>query len=184
MPILPEKKQELISFIKEIAPFVGFVNLNELELSDTNFDKITKEYTLNEDTYTIKDSIKVGKDILKKCKSLKLRMHLCTAKTKNHHQYHNRLLLHKIMPYGVRTEDATVIYYTIIPKDMKETIQELKEYTKNFHIDAKHNRILLDENVVEKIYKTKKFEINLSEEHPTFDAEKMSFWKLTDEDFE
>ena len=184
LPVLPEKKNEIISFIKKIAPHISFANLNEFELSDTNFDIITKDYTLNSDTYTISKSIEAGKEILKKCKSLKLKMHLCTAKTKNHHQYHNRLLLHKILPYGIRTDEATVIYYTIIPEDMKETISQLKKYTKKFHIDKTHNRILLDENEVKRLYKTKKFTINFCEEHPTFDAEKMSFWKLTDEDFE
>lgn len=67
---------------------------------------------------------------------------------------------------------------------MKETVEQLKKYTKNFHIDEPHKRILLKKSELGKLYKTKKFEINLSEEHPTYDAEKMSFWKLTDEDFE
>ncbi|MBU1045458.1 MAG: radical SAM protein [Candidatus Omnitrophica bacterium] len=183
LPLLPEKKKEIIEFIKQIEPYISFVNLNEFELSDTNFDIITKDYTLNEDTYTIHGSIEAGKEILKKFKSTDLNIHLCTAKTKNHHQYHNRLLLHNILPYGVRTEEATVVYFTIIPKDMKETIQKLKQYTKHFHIDSRHNRILLKESEVQKLYNTKEFEINLCEEHPTYDAEKTSFWKITEEDF-
>ena len=60
---------------------------------------------------------------------------------------------------------------------------KLKKYTKNFHIDESHKRILLKKSELHRLYKTKKFVINLCEEHPTFDAEKMSFWKLTDEDF-
>ncbi len=183
LPLLPEKKNEIVSFIKRIIPHISFANLNEFELSDTNFDIITKDYTLNEDTYTISKSIEAGKEILKKCKSLKLKMHLCTAKTKNHHQYHNRLLRHKILPYGQKTEEGTVVYFTIIPENMKKTIQELKKYTKKFHIDTPKNRIILPEEKVQKLYQAKKFEINFCEEHPTFDAEKMSFWKLTDEDF-
>ncbi len=184
MPLLPEKKDEIISFIKKIAPHISFANLNEFELSDTNFDRVTKDYALNEDTYTVSKSIETGKEILKKCKALKLNMHLCTAKTKNHHQYHNRLTLHKILPFGTRTNEATVIYYTITPENIKETAKELKKYTKNFYIDNPHKRIILKESEIKKIHKTKKFEINFCEEHPTFDSEKMSFWKLTDEDFE
>jgi len=184
LPLLPEKKQEIIDFIKEIEPYIGFANLNEFELSDTNFDIITKDYTLNSDTYTINQSLETGKEILSKLKNLPLKIHLCTAKTKNHHQYHNRLLRHNILPYGIRTEDATVIYYTIVPEDLKKTTKELKQYTKKFHIDNKGKRIILKESEVEKIFKTKKFTINFSEEHPTFDSEKMSFWKLTKEDFE
>ena len=183
IPLLPEKKTEIISFIKQIEPHISFVNLNEFEISDTNFDKVIKNYTLNEDTYTINKSVETGKEILKECKSLPLKIHLCTAKTKNHHQYHNRLLLHKILPHGTKTEDGTVIYFTIIPKNMEETIKQLKRYTKNFHIDNKQNRILLKKSELLRLYKTKKFEINLCEEHPTFDSERMSFWKLTDDDF-
>lgn len=184
MPLIPEKKDEIISFIKQVAPHISFANLNEFELSDTNFDRVTKDYTLNEDTYTISKSIETGKEILKKCKSLKLNMHLCTAATKNHHQYYNRLMLHKILPYGTRTDEGTVVYFTIIPENMEETVQKLSKYTKNFHIDEPHKRILLKKSELKKLYTTKKFEINLCEEHPTFDAEKMSFWKLSDEDFE
>jgi len=184
LPLLPNKKKEIIQYIQDTHNLISFANLNEFELSDTNFDLITKNYTLNQDSYTISKSIETGKQILKKCKSTKLKIHLCTASTKNHHQYHNRLLRHNILPYGIKTQDATVIYYTILSKDLKQTAKQLKQYTKKFHIDSLHNRIILSEQEVQKIYKTKKFEINFSEEHPTYDAEKMSFWKLTDEDFE
>ena len=183
MPLLPEKKEELISFIKKAETYISFVNLNEFEISDTNFDKVTKEYSLNEDTYTIYKSLETGKEILKQCKNLPLKIHVCTASTKNHHQYANRLLLHKILPYGTKTDEGTVIYFTIIPDNMEETVEKLKKYTKNFHIDESHKRILLKKSELHRLYKTKKFVINLCEEHPTFDAEKMSFWKLTDEDF-
>jgi uncharacterized protein len=183
LPLLPEKSPEIISFIKTLEPHISFVNLNEFELSDTNFQQVTKNYTLNQDTYTISKSIESGRQILTHFKNSKLQMHLCTAKTKNHHQYHNRLLRHSILPYGKRTSEATVVYFTIISENLKQTAKELKKYTKHFHIDKPHNRILLKESEVQKIYKTKQFEINFSEEHPTFDSEKMSFWKLTDEDF-
>ncbi len=198
LPLIPEKKQQIIDYIKSASQYISFANLNEFELSDTNFEKVTKYYTLNADTYTISKSIETGKEILKKYKKEKLKIHLCTASTKNHHQHHNRLLKHNILPYGIRTQDATVIYATI-PLDKqenenqdKQTKEEklrkiaktLKQYTKKFHIDTKRNRILLDKNQAYKIYKTEKFNLYLSEEHPTFEAEKMSFWKLTDKDFE
>ncbi len=183
LPILPEKEKEINSFIDEVYPYVGFVNLNEFELSETNFDKVTDEYTLGSDSYTISKSIDVGKRILEHCKNLPIKMHLCTAKTKNLHQYANRLKIHSILPYGTRTGEGTVIYFTIISSNLKETARALKKYTKNFYIDETRKRILLKKSELPRLYKTGKFEINLSEEHPTFDSEKMSFWKLTDEDF-
>ncbi|NPE26619.1 radical SAM protein [Methanococcoides sp. SA1] len=191
LPLLPNKKKEIIQYIKSAQPYISFCNLNEFELSDTNFNIIEKSYTLNEDTYTISRSIETGKQILKhfsraKSQQLKakgcesLAIHLCTAKTKNHHQYHNRLIRHNILPYGTKTEEATVIYIEI-PNPTKETIQSLKKHTKKFHIDKKNNRILLDQSQAKNLLG--KFDLHLSEEHPTFDAEKMSYWKLTKEDF-
>jgi len=187
LPLIPEKKNEIISFIKNIAKSISFVNLNEFELSDTNFKIIEKNYTLNEDTYTISKSIETGKEILKKLKPLKLNMHLCTAKTKNHHQYHNRLMRHEILPYGTRTKEATVIYIEIPLKksdDPKTFSKKIRKYTKNFYFDKAHFRFIVDESQAKTLFKTKEFSLYFSEEHPTFDSEKMSYWKLTEEDFQ
>lgn len=183
LPLLPDKKQELIQYIQDASPFISFANLNEFEISDTNFNLIEKNYKLNPDTYTIKNSIKTGKQILNHFKKSNITIHLCTAKTKNHHQYHNRLLRRNILPYGEKTPDATVIYIEI-PNINKEIIKNLRKHTKKFHIDNRHNRILLDHNEAQKIFQTKQFDLHLCEEHPTFDAEKMSYWKLTKTDFQ
>jgi pyruvate formate-lyase activating enzyme-like uncharacterized protein len=180
LPLLPNKKQELITYIEKVKPYISFCNLNEFEISDTNFKLIKQNYNLNPDTYTIKNSLQIGKQILNHFKK-SLTIHLCTAKTKNHHQYQNRLLRHNILPYGTRTPEATVIYAEI-PNINKETIQNLKQHTKKFHIDSLHNRIILDQLEAKKLLG--KFSLYLSEEHPTFDAEKMSYWKLTEEDFQ
>ncbi len=183
LPLLPEKKTEIINFIKKITPHIGFVNLNEFELSETNFEKVTTGYTLNADSYTILGSIASGKEILKRCKSLPVKIHLCTAKTKNHHQYTNRLKIHKILPYGTKTDEGTVVYFTIIPDNLKKEIRKLEKITSLFYIDKKRNRIIIKKSELPKLYKTKKFNINLCEEYPTFDSERISFWKLSDDDF-
>lgn len=182
LPLLPNSQEKIINFIKKIQDFVSFLNLNEFEISDTNFSEIEKNYTLNSDTYTIQNSIQTGKKILSHFKNSELKIHLCTAKTKNLHQYHNRLLRHNILPFGTKTDEATVVYIEI-PSPTPETIKQLKQHTKKFYIDKKGNRILLDQNQTRKIFDTKSFNLYLSEEHPTFDAEKMSYWKLTKEDF-
>lgn len=183
LPMIPTKSKEILLYITKASPFISFCNLNEFELSDTNFSIIEKNYTLNSDTYTISNSIEEGKKILNHFKYESLSIHLCTAKTKNHHQYHNRLLRHNILPYGTRTNDATVIYYTIKPENLEQATKEIKKLTKHFYVDKSQNRIILKKSIVPKIYKTKKFQINFSEEHPTFDAEIMTFWTLSDEDF-
>ena len=64
LPLIPEKKNEILDFIIELGDFIGFCNLNEFEISETNFDLVTKNYTLNEDTYTISGSIEVGLSVV------------------------------------------------------------------------------------------------------------------------
>ena len=43
LPMIPNKKHEILDFIIKISPYIGFVNLNEFELSETNMKIITKK---------------------------------------------------------------------------------------------------------------------------------------------
>jgi pyruvate formate-lyase activating enzyme-like uncharacterized protein len=160
LPMIPEKKSEILDFILKIQPFIGFVNLNELELSETNFNIMTKSYKFNETGYVIRNSKKAGLWLLKQLKkhNIKLKIHLCTAELKNQYQYKNRLKLHKILPYGRKTKDGTVIYLISYKKP--------KEKNGFFH-DKQKNRYILSNNLSNKIIKKQK--IFRIEEFPTFD---------------
>ncbi|MDD5193361.1 MAG: radical SAM protein [Candidatus Nanoarchaeia archaeon] len=171
LPMIPDKKQEILDFIIKISPLIGFVNLNEFELSETNSELITRNYLLNEGGYTIKGSREAGLWILEELKKLGtgLKIHICTAELKNNHQFKNRLLKHKILPYGKRTKDGTVLY--LITKYNKEN--QLKDLIKNldknqFYIDKKKQRILLSNSLANKLL-AKKYKIILVEEFPTYD---------------
>jgi len=164
LPMMPEKKQEILEFIIKISPFIGFVNLNEFEISDTNFDKITKDYKISKDTYTISGSRQAGiwlinnlkKQIKNNNSKLKtkneINVHFCTANTKNNYQFKNRLKLYNILPYGHKTEDGTVIYLAIYLKKsdnlnniQKEINKQIKKQitSDEFYFDKKKNRIIL-----------------------------------------
>lgn len=169
MPVLPDKTKEIIKFIKEAEPFIGFVNLNELEISDTNFNYTTKKYKINTDTYTIQGSLEAGLKILKKLKT-KLKIHLCTARTKNLWQYKNRLKLHKILPFGYRTQEGSVRYFVVYFKDLnKKQKIFLKKFKKQIYFDKKKKRFIVSEKIVPKLLKVK-FKIARVEETPTYDA--------------
>jgi len=185
MPMIPGREKETYSFIKSIEGIVSFVNLNEFEISDTNFEIMTKKYNLNADTYSIKDSLKVGKNILKKAKKdkLKLNIHLCSAKLKGAHQYYNRLLRRKILPYGNRTEDGTVIYFAIYANrktKLRQIVKNVKKVTKNYYIDKVGNRIIINMDDVEAVYDEfeDSYKIARVEESPTYEREVMSFWNI------
>jgi len=176
MPCFPERKKEIWEFIKKLKNYIGFVNLNEFEISETNYDIITKNYKLNKDGYTIADSKKAGLWIIRQAEKekLKLKIHLCTAETKNWHQYKNRLKLHKIYKYGYRTPDGIVRYFAIYAKNVDKTAKELKKF-KEIYVDKNKNRIILDEKIVPGILKLKKYKIARVEEYPTFDKDETQF---------
>lgn len=175
LPMIPDKKKEILDFILRLKDYIGFVNFNEFELSETNMNIIEKRYKLNPGGYTIKESIRAGKWILDQLnrKKVRLNVHLCTAELKNNYQFKNRLLLHNILPYGYRTKDGTV-KYLVIEKFDKKIINYLKAHKLKYYIDKPKNRIILEEKSAQKllrIMKNKKINIkvNIIEEFPTFD---------------
>ncbi len=167
LPMIPNRKEDILEFILRVNEFIGFVNLNEFEISDTNFNLITKDYKMNSGGYTIKDSIKAGIWILDKMKklNLKLKVHLCTAETKNNYQFRNRLKNHKILPYGKRTNDGNVMYFAVYAKN-KEEYSRLKKQIKGY-ADNKKQRIIISESLANKLPDT--YQITKVEEFPTFD---------------
>jgi hypothetical protein len=161
LPMIPDKKKEILDFILKIKDYVGFVNLNEFELSDSNFDKITEDYKLKEGGYVVSGSLEAGRWILKELEKKKtnLKVHLCTAELKNQYQFRNRLKRHEILPYGKRTEDGTVIYLIVKGK--------LKLKIKGTFYDEKKKRTILSEDAARRLID--KYKIIRVEEFPTHD---------------
>ncbi|MBM3234345.1 radical SAM protein [Candidatus Pacearchaeota archaeon] len=165
-PCIPDKKKEILKFIKKSENLLGFVNLNELELSETNFNIMQKKYKLNKDTYTIAGSGEAGLWILNQAKKLKIKLHFCTAKTKNLHQYLNRLKRHEILPYGKKTKEGTVIYFII----------NKKLIMKNSYYDKRKKRTIISPLLIDKLIN--KYKILRIEEHPTYDRQELEAWEI------
>lgn len=157
LPMIPEKKIEILNFILRVEKYISFVNLNEFELSETNFNRITKNYKLKEGGYVVSGSLEAGKWILEKLKKSRLKVHLCTAELKNCSQFANRLKRHKILPYGKRTKEGTVIYLIINKK---------LNITGSFY-DEKKKRTILSEATARNLLNKEK--IIRVEEFPTYD---------------
>lgn len=174
VPMLPEKKKEIYEFVYSLRDYLGFVNLNEFELSETNFNRVTKEYSLNEDTSTIFGSQKAGKWILNKAEKdkLKLKFHMCTAKTKDFHQYKNRLKKHEILPFGNKLKNGNVVYFTVL-NNSRENLKIIKKVTKNFFNDKERKRILINMDDVLDVYEDTDLKIARIEEQPVFGNERV-----------
>jgi pyruvate formate-lyase activating enzyme-like uncharacterized protein len=84
IPVFPDKEELIKKFAKSFSNEVGFFNLNELEIGETNEKYFSEKYSLNEDGYTVKGSINSAKRIAKEIKKSnpKIKIHICTAKTK------------------------------------------------------------------------------------------------------
>jgi len=181
LPVFPDKRQEILNFILKVKEHIGFVNLNELEISETNINNLGK-YEFKEGGYVVSGSIEAGIWILQELEKAetKIAVHLCTAELKDWHQYKNRLLLHEILPFGKRTEDGTVLYLAIYARDDEEFNKLIKQLkSKKVYIDNKKMRIILPEKMAEKLIKelsfnkrnkTRLFKIERVEEYPTYDG--------------
>jgi uncharacterized protein len=175
LPLIPDKEKEIISFVSSLKDYIGFLNLNEFEISETNFNIVIKNYKINEDTYTISQSKKSGLNILKHFKKTKLKIHLCTAKTKDLHQYVNRLKKYNILPFGHKTKDGNVIYFAVYPKNIRKVSKQIKKITSNYYIDKSKKRIILDIKDVEKVYEKLGLKIARVLEPLTYRSEYLEF---------
>lgn len=175
LPLIPDKEKEIISFVYSVKEHISFLNLNEFEISETNFDIVTKKYKINEDTYTISSSKRLGLKLLNHFKKDKLKIHLCTAKTKEAYQYINRLKRHRILPFGHKTRDGNVIYFSVYHKNIKKVSKQIKEITENYYIDNPKKRIIINMKNVREVYNKTGLKIARVLEPPTYNSEYMEF---------
>jgi len=180
LPMIPDKHEEIKKFILKVKDYVSFVNLNEFEISDTNFDEIEKKYEVDKNGYTIKGSLFEGKRLLNELQreKIKLKVHLCSAELKNWHQYKNRLLRHKILPFGKRTEDGTVIYLAVYTNNNWDALKKEFANNKDAYIDNKKERVIINNKLAEELKLKGKYKIERVEEYPTYDGDEVERWEV------
>ncbi|NOQ56222.1 MAG: 4Fe-4S cluster-binding domain-containing protein [Nanohaloarchaea archaeon] len=95
IPLIPGYEKTLKRLIKDAEGIIDYMNLNELEYSDTNCERMEKQgFELKEyEDYAVKGSVELGQDLLEyAAKNTKdISVHLCTASTKYDYQYWNRM---------------------------------------------------------------------------------------------
>jgi uncharacterized protein len=95
IPLLPKENIDYNELIQSADKHkINYINLNELEFSDTNADEMEKRgYELTDDElYSVKESNDLAQKILNNLKPLKhTSIHYCTSKNKYDCQYWNRL---------------------------------------------------------------------------------------------
>ncbi|MBI2129455.1 radical SAM protein [Candidatus Woesearchaeota archaeon] len=95
IPVIPGQKKKIIELIDYFADKINFLNLNELEISDTNANKLLKMgfRCKDEVSYGIKGSEELAFELLRHInkKHPKLNVHYCTAALKDKVQLANRI---------------------------------------------------------------------------------------------
>jgi uncharacterized protein len=146
IPVVPNKKEQIKKLIDFIQGSVHFLNLNELEYSDSKHNKLAElGFEPKSDlSYGIKGSEELALKLLKLYP--KMNIHYCTTKLKNSVQLMNRIKLRAInvrKPYD-KLNGASLIRGAIY----------LKELTPDFGFQkklAKANK----EKILEKLEKAK-----------------------------
>lgn len=181
IPAIPgkeEKTRKLIDFIKGQA---DFLNINELEISDTNAQNLVKMgfKPKNKISYAIKGSQELALKMLKYCKGKIKNVHYCTTKLKDRVQLRKRIMFRAKnvkKDYDLVTKDGMLFRGVIFCEKPKRVMKKLmKEYDipKNLiEFEKKNNRLLIASWILDELkkdLKKKGLDIALIEEYPTYD---------------
>ncbi len=126
IPVIPGKFDETVSLIELIKNKVDFLNLNELEYSDTNAQSLGSKrfFTKGIATYAIKGSNEMALRLLRYIdkNKIKLNVHYCTAKLKDAVQLTNRMKLRSASirkDYDIVTDEGMLVRGAIYVKGME-----------------------------------------------------------------
>lgn len=124
IPSIPGKKKQTLKLIDNIKHKVDFLNINELEVSDTNANRLVEKGFFLKDriSYGIKGSERLALDLLRYCDTAGLRAHYCTCTLKDKIQLAKRIkrrARHVAKAYDIVTGEGMLvrgaIYGEIVP---------------------------------------------------------------------
>lgn len=197
IPSIPSLSKGVLNLIEYIKDKVDFININELEISDTNSNNLTEQGFIPKDefSYGVKGSEELALEILKKYPSFNI--HYCTTTLKDRVQLANRIKRRAKnikKDFDIVTEEGMLIRGVIYlekpsfgyERKLKELNKEkmiikLKQIKstlekelnlKDLFIDEQKYRLLLKKAIVKQFAKKIK-KLNLipaiAEEYPTYD---------------
>ena len=177
VPALPDHEEDL-SALLDYAVKIGvkFVNLNELEFSESNWDMMsTHDYEVRDEiSAAVLDSEEVAIRMMKSHPEISI--HFCSSTFKDGVQLRKRLIRRAervAKEYDVVTEDGTLLKGLIYSDDLNEAAEILRtEYDVPdvlMFIDSERNRIEIAPWIVEEIAEELPFKCYIAEEYPTDD---------------
>ena len=177
VPALPDHEDALSSLIAYAGSIgIKFINLNELEFSESNWDMMGEMgYELKDETSAaILGSEQTAMRMLERYPNIPI--HFCSSAFKDGVQLRNRLIRranHIAKEYDVVTEDGTILKGLIYADDLDAACGYMKEEydvpDELILIDRERNRIEIASWIVEELADEIPFKCYITEEYPTAD---------------
>ena len=175
VPALPGKERELntlISYAKDAG--VDFVNLNELEFSESNWDMMDAYgYSVRDElSSAVAGSRETAMAVLKANK--RANVHFCSSTFKDGVQLRRRLIRraeHTAKPYQQVTEDGTIVRGYLYANDLSAAEEEIRALGVPEDLyEVLPNKIEVAPWVLEDIASSMRYRCFLSEQYPTADG--------------
>lgn len=176
VPVLPDMRDELIALVKFANEKGVFVNLNELEFSETNYRELNARgyEPKNDVSSAVKGSEELAYEIVEM--DWDIVVHYCSSSFKDGVQMRRRLMRRARnikRDYEELTEDATLILGIVEGDDLEEIYRYLKEkydIPENLiSVNYMRRRVELSPYILEEIAEEIPWEAYEVEEYPTWD---------------
>ncbi|MEM3466557.1 MAG: hypothetical protein QW566_08820 [Candidatus Jordarchaeales archaeon] len=184
VPVIPGAEDALKKLAEGLDQLeVDFLNLNELEFSESNAEELIKRgINLRTDSFAAEGSEETASRLLYWAKdSLSLNIHYCSASFKDGVQLRNRFLrraLRVAQQYEMVTEDGLLVKGVIHGVPLSELEKLATFLMKEFRIKPEMMRINVEKGRIEtsvkiacriaKKLKERGFEVGILEEYPTY----------------
>jgi len=140
IPVIPGEKENILEFCSYLDDIgAQFINLNELEYSETNAQELRKRgFEFSQDSNAVLKSEELALEIVESTKDLDISVHYCSSRFKDGVQLRERL---KRRASGIKKkyqdvdEDGLLVYGTIEPQTMAGRDKVINFIIENFEDD-------------------------------------------------
>ncbi len=182
IPVLPEKEAELVRLLRTLEAIgVDFVNLNELEFSETN-DAALRDRGYRTDPrngWGVRGSRAVAERLVRDLR-LSVPVHYCSSRFKDGVQLRQRLLRQAertAPPFAERTDDGTVVLGVVeasgerdLPRWAKGVATAVRVGPDDYRLDVARRRVVLPPRALRRGAARLRWPAFEVEEYPTSDA--------------
>ncbi|MCK4757992.1 MAG: 4Fe-4S cluster-binding domain-containing protein [Thermoplasmata archaeon] len=178
IPALPDMKSKIMALIKSASEAgADFVNLNELEFSETNWRELkARGYVIKDDVSSAaKGSEKIARQLVKETE-LPITIHYCSASFKDGTQLRRRIMRRAenlATPLEIITDDGTFIKGVVECDDAEEMTKKLADQydipDDLIRYDSEKDRVEMAAWILEEIAGELDGQCFIVEEYPTAD---------------